>query len=175
MTEEWKDIEGYDGDYQVSSLGRVRSLKFGKSRILKGRTDYDGYLILVLCKNGSRRSLRIGRLVAQAFLPDWDEDLQVDHINGVKTEDHVENLRMVTNVENNRSFKTKAQGCTSQFRGVYWRKDRKKWQAIITLAGKQKHLGYFVDEVEAAKAWDKAAIQYGFNPEALNQPKPNIK
>ena len=175
MTEEWKDIEGYDGDYQVSSLGRVRSLKFGKSRILKGRTDYDGYLIIGLCKGGRQKFHRIPRLVAKAFLPDWDESLEVDHINGVKKETYVSNLRMVTHQGNSRSFRTKAQGCTSRFRGVSWRKDKKKWTAVITLAGKQKHLGYFVDEVEAAKAWDKAAIQYGFNPEALNQPKPNIK
>ena len=170
----WKDIEGYDGDYQVSNRGRVMSLKFGKIRMLKLSTNGKGYFCVILCKRGRRYS-RIGRLVAQAFLPDWDAALQVDHINGVKTEDHVENLRMVTNAENSRSYKTKAQGCTSLFRGVCWHKSHKKWAAIITLAGKLKHLGYFDDEAEAAKTRDQAAIQYGFNPEALNQPKPNIK
>ena len=167
MTEEWKDIEEYDGDYQVSSLGRVRSLKFGKIRMLKLSTNKYGYSCVNLYKRGPLQ-FRRGRLVAQYFLPDWDEALQVDHINGVKTEDHVENLRMVTNAENNRSFRTKAQGCTSRFRGVSWHKHRRRWVAIITLGGKQKHIGYFVDEVEAAKTWDKAAINYGFNPEALN-------
>jgi hypothetical protein len=167
MTEEWKDIEGYDGDYQVSNRGRVRSLKFGKIRMLKPSTNRYGYFCVNLYKRGPLQ-FRRGRLVAQYFLPDWDESLQVDHINGVKTEDHVENLRMVTNAENNRSFRTKAQGCTSRFRGVSWRKDRKIWVAIITLGGKSKHLGYFVDEAEAAKTWDKAAIQHGFNSESLN-------
>ena len=167
MTEEWKDIEGYDGDYQVSSLGRVRSLKSGKTRVLKTSTNRKGYFLVNLYKR-RRRCPRIGRLVAQAFLPDWDAALQVDHINGVKTEDHVENLRMVTSAENNKSFKTKAQGCTSRFRGVSWRKDKKKWDAVITCDGKKKHLGYFDDEVEAAKAYNKGAIKYGFNTEALN-------
>ena len=170
----WKDIVGYDGDYQVSNQGRVRSLKFGKIRMLKLSTNYRGYFCVTLWKR-KPRFFRIGRLVAQAFLPDWDAALQVDHINGVKTEDHVENLRMVTNVENNRSFKTKSQGCTSRFRGVAWHKNRRRWVAIITLAGKLKHLGYFDDEAEAARAYNKAAINYGFNPEALNKFKPNIK
>ena len=169
LSEMWKDIPGY-GDYQISNQGRVRSLKWGKSRILKGGTNSYGYLHVALSKNRKPRYFRIGRLVAQAFLPDWDEALQVDHINGVKTQDRVENLRMVTNTENNKSFKTKAQGCTSRFRGVCWHKCHKKWAAIITLAGKLKHLGYFDDEAEAAKTRDQAAIQYGFNPEALNKP-----
>ena len=166
----WKDIEGYDGMYRISNRGRVMSLKWGKSRILKAGTNSCGYEHVALSKNRKPRWLRIGRLVAQAFLPDWDDALQVDHINGVKTQDRVENLRMVTSTENNKSFKTKAQGCSSQFRGVCWRKDCKKWIATITLGGKQKHIGYFVDEAEAARTWDKAASNEGFNPEALNKP-----
>ena len=101
----WKDIEGYGGMYRISNRGRVMSLQFGKIRMLKPSTNKYGYFCVNLYKRGPLQ-FRRGRLVAQYFLPDWDEALQVDHINGVKTEDHVENLRMVTNAENNRSFKT---------------------------------------------------------------------
>ena len=110
----------------------------------------------------------VARLVAQHFLPSWDECLQIDHINGIKTQNNIENLRMVTGKMNRRSFAKKKQGCSSQFRGVYWRKDRKKWRAQILSGDKRKHLGSFNDEVEAAKAFNKAAIENGYTPEALN-------
>tara|TARA_R110000765_G_scaffold9402_4_gene29445 strand:- start:2950 stop:3480 length:531 start_codon:yes stop_codon:yes gene_type:complete len=167
LSEMWKDIPGY-GDYQISNQGRVRSLRFNKTKILKPQPHgNNGYLRIGLYKGGRQKFHRIPRLLAQGFLPDWDESLEVDHINGVKTENHVENLRMVTHQENSRSFLPKRPGCSSKFRGVHWLPS-KKWRAVIKSDGKHKHLGCFNNEEEAARAYNKAAIKYGFNPEALN-------
>tara|TARA_R100001463_G_scaffold36711_3_gene79124 strand:+ start:1124 stop:1639 length:516 start_codon:yes stop_codon:yes gene_type:complete len=166
--EEWKDVIGYEGIYRISNQGRVMSLKHGKTRIMADRISNRGYIHVILYKNKRTKSFLVARLVAQHFLPDWDKSLQVDHINGVRTENHVDNLRMVTCTQNLKSYKKKKRGTTSKFRGVCWVKDRKKWRAPIMVDGKRKCLGYFDDEEEAARAWDAAAIENGYNPEALN-------
>ena len=166
MEEEWKDIVGYEGHYRISNQGRVMSLKFGKTRIMKLNENNLGRIIIGLCKNKGRKILFISRLVAQHFLPDWDKSLNVDHINGVKTENDVDNLRMVTNAQNLRSFQ-KVRG-KSKFRGVCFCKGEGSWRARLMFDRKRKHLGYFDDEEEAARAWDAAAIENGYNPEALN-------
>ena len=168
MEEEWKDIVGYGGHYRISSQGRVMSLKYIKTRILKACKSKYGYMLVVLCKNNRRKYSRVCRIVAQHFLTDWDESLQVDHVSGLKSDDRFENLRMVTNAQNCRSFSAKRQGCTSKFRGVCWKKNSKKWRARLVFDRKRKHLGYFDDEEEAARAWDAAVIENGYNPEALN-------
>jgi len=165
--EEWKDVIGYEGDYRISNQGRVMSLWYGKTRIMKLNENNSGRIVIVLRKNKRSKAFYGARLVAQHFLPDWDKSLQVDHINGVKTENHVDNLRMVTRSQNCRSFQ-KVRGATSNFRGVSWKKNIKKWNARIMVNVKQEHLGYFDDEEEAARAWDAAAIENGYNPEALN-------
>ena len=91
--ERWKDIFGYDGMYQVSDLGRVRSLKYGKVRVLKAGTNRIGYLIVALCKNSKRKSVYVHRLVAQAFIPnDNIFNTEINHINEDKTENKVSNL-----------------------------------------------------------------------------------
>jgi hypothetical protein len=166
MEEEWEDVIGYEGDYRISNQGRVMSLKHGNTRIMKLRENRTGYVIIGWYKNKRHKTSMISRLVAQHFLPDWDESLQVDHINGVRAENHIDNLRMVTNAQNLRSFQ-KVRG-KSKFRGVSWNKSVKKWIARIMLDGKRKHLGCFNDEAAAARAWDAAAIESGYNPEALN-------
>ena len=169
MKEEWKDVIGYEGIYRISNQGRVMSLNFGKTKIRKPSFHKDGYLKIILRKNKRYKTFYVARLVAQHFLADWDKSLQVDHINGVKTENHPDNLRMVTRSQNCRSFQKARGGTASKFRGVSFNKQIGSWKAYFKdYNGKQKNLGYFDDEEEAARAYDAAAIENGYNPEALN-------
>ena len=107
MGEIWKDIQNYEGSYQVSNYGRVKSLSRVDSRgnkrnekILKGRKNRQGYYDVALCKNGKQKFCRINRLVAQAFIPNPENKPFVDHINAIKTDNRVENLRWCTYTEN---------------------------------------------------------------------------
>lgn len=100
MEEIWKDILGYEGNYQVSSLGNVKNIK--NERILKGRLDKYGYYRVILCKKGMRyKNFQIHRLVAMAFIKNPNDKPQVDHINTIRIDNRVENLRWVTYRENN--------------------------------------------------------------------------
>ena len=105
MTREiWKDMEGYEGLYQVSNLGRVKRLKgkyISTQRILKLRVGTRGYLYVQLCKKGQRKYYTIHRLVAQAFLPNPENKPQVNHIDEDKTNNIISNLEWVTAKENN--------------------------------------------------------------------------
>lgn len=94
--EEWKNIIGYEGLYQVSSYGRVKSLKFGKENLLKHKKDSGGYLQVGLCKDGKRKIFLVHRLVAQAFLPNLDNLPQVNHKDENKENNCVSNLEWCT-------------------------------------------------------------------------------
>lgn len=98
MEEIWKDIEDYEGLYQVSNLGRVKRVK--TNRVLKGRKDKGGYLVVCLYKNGSKSNKRIHRLVAEAFIPNTDNKPTVNHIDEDKTNNMVSNLEWMTVKEN---------------------------------------------------------------------------
>lgn len=93
----WKKIDGYE-NYSVSSEGRVRNDKTG--RILKIRSDKDGYELVDLRKNG-RKTFKVHRLVAQAFLPNPEDKECVDHINCVRDDNRMKNLRWCSHHENN--------------------------------------------------------------------------
>ena len=88
MNEEWRDIEGYEGLYQVSNLGRVKS----KRGILKPRITPKGYLRIQLSKGGNRKDKFVHVLVAETFLCKYDRTLQVNHIDGNKENNKVNNL-----------------------------------------------------------------------------------
>ena len=91
--ENWKDIFGYDGAYQVSSLGRVRSLKFGKTRVLRSVKLKSGYLFVNLSKNGKEKMAYIHQLVARHFIEnDNIFNTEVNHIDECKQNNRVSNL-----------------------------------------------------------------------------------
>lgn len=116
MHEIWKDAIGFDGVYQVSSLGRVRScdrviyyknskLSGAKSKIEHGKImsqciSNSGYYILRLRKDGERKCFYTHRLIAQAFIPNPENKSQVNHIDGNRLNNCVDNLEWVTMSEN---------------------------------------------------------------------------
>ena len=103
MKEIWRDIKDYEGLYQVSNLGRIRSfdrwvkskngsIRICRGRILKPYTNKDGYLCVVLSKNNKQKTFRVNRLVAQAFLDNPNNLPQVNHKDENKQNNNVENL-----------------------------------------------------------------------------------
>ena len=103
MNEIWKDIVGYEGLYQISNLGRVKSLNYnrtGKENILSPGLSSNGYYHVSLCKNGEMKDFNVHRLVALSYIPNLDNKPCVDHINGNRLDNRVENLRWCTNKEN---------------------------------------------------------------------------
>ena len=132
MEEEiWKPIKEFEGYYEVSNIGRVRSLNYkrtGKEKILKNIEDYKGYLEVGLTKNGKRKQFKVHRLVAEAFIPNPENKPCIDHINTVKSDNRVENLRWVTYKENSNNEKTleKFKGENHHFFGKHHTEETKK-------------------------------------------------
>lgn len=156
--EVWKDIPNYDGIYQTSNLGNVKSLMFGKERILKPRLNSNGYLYVVLSKNSDKKTITIHQLVAMCFLEHTPNKfkLVVDHIDGNTLNNNAKNLQLTTNRYN---VSKGAKGCTSKYTGVYWNKPNSKWLAQIYANGKRQHLGYFNCELAAHNAYQKKLQQ----------------
>ena len=114
----WKPIKDYEGLYEVSSIGRVRSLgreiidskgrkQCFKERILKLQYDRCGYLYVSLRNRDNRKKFKVHRLVAEAFIPNPKNKPCVDHINTIRDDNRVENLRWVTVKENSNNELTR--------------------------------------------------------------------
>ena len=91
----WKNIEGYE-EYQISTHGNVKSLRFGKERILKPATNKKGYLRVILSKQGKLKGYLIHRLVAEAFIDNPNNYQQVNHRDEDKANNYIENLEWCT-------------------------------------------------------------------------------
>lgn len=100
MTEEWRDIAGYEGTYQVSNLGSLRRLhKTTEPKLLKQHM-WRGYKVAHLSKRCVQTAERVHRIVARAFIPNPENKEQVNHINGDKMDNRVSNLEWVDRSEN---------------------------------------------------------------------------
>jgi hypothetical protein len=150
----WKEVPGYEDLYEVSSLGRVKSLsnngdKKEKIRVL--RLDIHGYLSINLSNKKIKR-YKVHQLVAMAFLghTPCGNKLVVDHINDIKTDNRLENLQIVTIRYN--SYKTQYK-YASKYKGVSFNKNKKRWIARIQINGKSKYLGMHKTEELASEAY----------------------
>ena len=168
---EWIKIKYYE-NYSININGEVRNDK--RDRILKWLLNSSGYYYVHLCKNGKRTDHYIHRLIALHFIPNPKNYLQIDHVNNDKTDNSITNLRWCDNSQNCRN-KKKREGATSNFRGVSLIKSNKKWFAKCSLNGKQKYLGSYETEIEAAQAYDDFIIKNNLQEFAvLNNLNPSL-
>ena len=103
----WKDIEGYKGLYQISNLGRVRGLgkhdrlgRYHAERIKAIVNNGQGYLVVNLKHNGKQKQMTVHRLVAKAFIPNPENKLEINHKDGCKSNNCVDNLEWTSRSEN---------------------------------------------------------------------------
>ncbi len=174
--EVWKDIPGYEGFYQASSMGRVkslcrksktRSIRIVKERFLKFYKNKRGYWCVTLNKFSTSKNYRVHQLVAMAFLnhKPCGLALVVDHVDLNKTNNKLENLEIVTSLENTRRYIAYAKrngiklgprgGHKTQnnIGGVYWRKDRNKWYVMLGGRLNRSFHGHFSKKEDAIKKY----------------------
>jgi hypothetical protein len=172
-SEEWRDIVGYEGLYQVSSCGRVRALertvsrgKYGlhvhKSRIMSPLDHGNGYLYISLSKNNKRKNYYIHRLVAEAFIANPDNKPQVNHKDHNRSNNGVANLEWVTCVENIRfsshlfRHPRKNNKNTNKEYGTGIRLKNGKYEVYIC----HKYLGRYWELEDAQRERDKYVEEY---------------
>ena len=172
MQEEFRDVEGYEGLYQVSNLGNVKSLSreiynkrgyyFTKEKILKDVIHSSGYFNVILFKDKKIKNFRVQQLVAMAFLghKPCGYKLVVNHIDFNKLNNNLDNLEIITNRENCNKKHLKS---SSKYVGVCWNKASKKWKAQIEINDKSNYLGSFNTELEASNAYQNKLLSLDKN------------
>ena len=181
--EQWKNIPNYEGYYQASNLGRIKSLErfikhktYGismlKEKILSQGITTNGYNYVGLSKNNIAKTKQVHQLVAMAFLnhiPCRHERV-VNHINFIRTDNRLKNLEIISQQEN---ANKKHINSSSIYTGVHFAKKSKKWIARITINKVRIHLGSFTTENDAKKYCEEAFIESKKNNPNIKIKKPN--
>lgn len=163
--EVWKTIGDYK-DYQASNLGRIKSLKLGKERILKSGLSTGGYRVVIIHHNKKRYAKKVHQLIAIAFLnhiPCGHKSV-VNHKDFNRVNNNLNNLEIITHRENGNKKHLKS---SSKYTGVSWCTKYGKWESRITINKKLKFLGYFHNETDAHNAYQNKLKE--INKSTLNQ------
>ncbi len=154
---QWKTINEFTA-YEVSDDGQVRHRETKRimSQWLQTTTSgYQRYVATFYDKSTKKHPKRkVHRLVAMAFVKNPKNKPDVDHIDNNSLNNIASNLRWVNKTQNMANMKKPSHN-TSGYKGVSWKKDRKKWKAYCSLFGKQYHFGYFDDKEKAKEAVEK--------------------
>jgi len=152
ILEEWRDVVGYEGLYEVSNLGRVRSYYGREIKYLKGRKTKIGYIQVELYKNGKGKFCSIHRLVWEGFHVPIPIGYEIDHVNTIRDDNRLVNLRCVTSKENKRnSITAERMKEARRRRNTEWLKNvrcavrRARAKAVLQL---DKKTGYVIREWE---------------------------
>lgn len=161
----WKDIIGYEGLYQISNLGRVKSIErvttkgngFNynvKEIIMKPYISFD-YLNIKLCKNSVYKHFDIHRLISLHFIENKNNITshnQINHRDKNPQNNDIENLEWISNRENSSHNKI-GKNLTSRFIGVSWEETHKKFRCRIQINGKQESIGESINEIDVAEVY----------------------
>jgi len=157
MDEIFVAITGYEGLYEISNCGKVKSLK--RNLLKKLRVSKTGYVYVRLCKGGKKRFIQISHLVWEHFgdRPRNGKILEIDHIDGNKQNNGIHNLQLLNFRDNTaKGWLTKKKvPCPT---GVHYEKGirKKKWRASIKHNGKARNLGRYLTPLEAQTAYQRA-------------------
>lgn len=162
--EEWRSVKGYEGYYEVSSKGKVRSVdrviktangikRKYSGKILSQHLSDKNYPLISLYMNCNEKTYYVHKLVAISFLghkPCGSKE-EVDHINGDRTDNSISNLRILSGEEHRKIKKHSIWG-VSKYKYACWHKKNKKWLGSFSKNGKSYHVGYYESDKEASLA-----------------------
>ena len=161
----WKEVVGYEGHYEVSNYGRVKSLgndRTKKEKILKPGKDDRGYLLVYLYKDGKRFNKKVSRLVAEAFISNPKNKRTVNHINGIKDDNRVENLEWASDREQMfHAYKTGLKVVSEKHRLALAKSAKDRFQIISTWINEKLDLEFIGSVADLVKAFPEQKLNQG--------------